>query len=51
VEDTVTTNLQEDFIHTEYITLLDKERKVRGFYNATDSTSMVKLIKDIGSLL
>ncbi len=51
VEDTVLTNLEQDFIHTEYVTLLDKKRQIRGFYNATDSVEVLKLIKDIDTLL
>ncbi|MBC8034016.1 MAG: SCO family protein [Chitinophagaceae bacterium] len=51
VEDTVTASLEQDFIHTEYVALLDKERKIRGVYNATDSTSIEKLIEDIKELL
>lgn len=50
VEDTVTTTLEEDFIHTEFVTLLDKQRRIRGFYNATDSLSVEKLKKDLTTL-
>jgi len=50
LEDTVNTNKETDFIHTEYVTLLDKNRRIRGFYDATNEASMEKMIKDIRKL-
>jgi len=46
----VATGSAEDFIHTQYVALLDKERRIRGFYDATDSTSIERLIDDIAQL-
>lgn len=45
------TAIEDDFIHTEYVSLLDRDRRIRGFYNATDSTSVQKLINDIAILI
>lgn len=41
----------EDFIHTQNFALIDKEKRIRGYYDGTDSTQMKKLITDIGILL
>jgi protein SCO1 len=51
VEDTVKAGSKEDFIHTEYVALLDRERRIRGFYDATNKKSVDKLIADIKLLL
>lgn len=37
----------EDFIHTEQITLLDKDRYVRGYYNGLNDTAARKCADDI----
>jgi protein SCO1/2 len=39
------------FIHTQYVALLDKQRRIRGFYDATNNESMQKLGSDIRRLL
>ena len=36
-----------DMIHTENFVLIDPNRRIRGFYDGTDSESMDRLIKDI----
>jgi protein SCO1/2 len=41
----------DDFIHTQNFALIDKERRIRGFYDGTDSTDMTQLLKDIDLLL
>jgi protein SCO1/2 len=46
-----TTPVNPDFVHTTRFVLIDKNFKVRGFYNALDSTSLDKLSKDIGLLM
>lgn len=38
-------------IHTENIVLVDKKRRIRGFYNGTDSDSIEQLSKDVLILL
>lgn len=48
VEDSANDNL--DFIHTEYVALLDRQRRIRGFYDATNKEAVDRLIKDIGIL-
>ena len=37
-------------IHTENFILIDKKRKIRGFYDGTNSNDIKKLIKDIKHL-
>ena len=37
----------EDFIHTEQVTLLDKDRYVRGYYSGLNDTSVRKCADDI----
>lgn len=39
-----------DFLHTESILLIDKNRHIRGIYNGLNSASMAYLIADIESL-
>ncbi|MFY0602505.1 MAG: SCO family protein [Flavobacteriaceae bacterium] len=38
---------ENDFIHTEQFILIDKERRIRGFYNGTKKEDMKKIKKDI----
>jgi protein SCO1/2 len=40
-----------DFVHTQFFTLIDQERRIRGFYDGTDSTEVNKLIDDIYVLM
>ena|SRR5690554_2155464 len=37
----------DDFIHTENFVLVDKEKRIRGFYDGTDAESVDQLITDI----
>ena len=44
--------LQEDgtpegFLHSELLILIDKQKRIRGMYDGTDSIAVVKLISDI----
>jgi protein SCO1 len=41
----------EDFVHTQNFALVDKERRIRGFYDGTDSLEMVRLMQEIRILL
>jgi len=38
---------EDDFIHTEQFILVDKERRIRGFYDGTDKNDMEKLKQDV----
>lgn len=38
---------QYDLIHTENFVLIDKKKRIRGFYDGTDSESIEKLLHDI----
>ena len=38
---------ENDFIHTEQFVLVDKERRIRGYYDGTEKEDMEKLKKDI----
>jgi len=40
-----------DFIHTNNFVLVDQKRRIRGYYDGTDSTEVSNLIRDIGILL
>ena len=40
-----------DFIHTENIVLIDKRKRIRGFYDGTDSIEVSQLIEDVQILL
>ncbi len=41
----------DDFIHSEQVVLVDKDRHIRGFYDGTDSLSVSKLLDDMDELL
>ena len=36
-----------DLVHTENFILVDKKKRIRGFYDGTDSESIEKLLTDI----
>ncbi len=40
-----------DFVHTPFFALIDTQKRIRGFYDGTDSTDVNKLIGDINILL
>jgi protein SCO1/2 len=40
-----------DFIHTNNFVLVDKKRRIRGYYDGTSSKDVDRLIKDAGMLL
>ena len=39
------------FVHTQMFALIDRQRRIRGYYDGTDSLEVNKLIGDIGLLL
>lgn len=41
----------QDFIHTENLVLVDKDRRLRGFYDGTSDADVKRLIAEIGFLL
>ena len=41
---------EDDFIHTEQFILVDKERRIRGFYDGTKKEDMEALKKDVAIL-
>jgi protein SCO1 len=41
---------EADFIHSEKFILLDKQKRIRGYYTGTDEEEVNKLIKDIKKL-
>jgi len=43
--------IDPNFVHTSRFVLLDKYYQVRGYYNGLDSSSLLKLSKDIGLLM
>ena len=42
---------KEDFIHSPMFVLVDKEKRLRGYYDGTDSTGVDRLIDDIRILI
>jgi protein SCO1/2 len=44
-------NIQEAFIHTQFIALVDRKKRVRGIYDALKPTEIAQLEKDITKLL
>jgi protein SCO1/2 len=38
---------ENDFIHTEQFILVDKEKRIRGYYDGTEKEDMIKLKNDI----
>ena len=42
---------KSDFIHTNNFVLIDKQMRIRGYYEGTQPHQVDKLIKDIGQLL
>jgi len=42
---------RSSFIHTQYVALLDRQRRIRGFYDCTSKESVLKLESDIKTLL
>lgn len=42
---------ESDFIHTENFILVDKQKRIRGFYDGTSKEDVDRLIKEIGYLL
>jgi len=45
------TPLDSDFVHTNLFVVLDKDYKVRGYYNGLDTLELSKLARDIGILM
>ena len=41
----------DDFIHTQNFALIDKDKRIRGFYDGTDSTDIYHLMQDLDLLL
>lgn len=41
----------DDFVHTQLLTLIDKNRQIRGIYDGLDSVQINQLITDINILL
>ena len=42
---------EDDFVHTQFFTLIDTQHRIRGFYDGTDSSEVNKLMADIDILL
>jgi protein SCO1/2 len=41
----------QDFIHTPNFILVDKKKQIRGIYDGTEDATMLKLLKDIKTLI
>lgn len=44
-------NPEDDFIHSQFFALVDKEKRVRGIYDGLEKDEIVRLEKDIEKLL
>lgn len=51
VEDTATTKIEDDFIHTDRFVLVDRNGHIRGQYEGTNINAMTTLKNDIRTLL
>jgi protein SCO1 len=40
-------SVDSNFVHTDYIALLDKDRVIRGYYHGTDTAALAKLGDDL----
>lgn len=40
-------SVDSNFVHTDYVALLDKDRVIRGYYHGTDTAAMAHLADDI----
>ena len=40
-------SVDSDFVHTDYVALLDKDRVIRGYYHGTDTAELARLADDI----
>jgi protein SCO1/2 len=40
-------SVDSNFVHTDYVTLMDKDRVIRGYYHGTDTAALAKLADDI----
>ena len=45
------TNIEDEFIHTQFFALIDKQKRVRGVYDGLEADEIVRLNKDIQGLL
>jgi protein SCO1/2 len=46
-----TSKVIPDFIHSEKIILLDKQRRIRGYYDGTSTAEINRLIDEVRVLL
>ena len=51
LDTSVSFKVGKDFIHTENIVLIDKKRRIRGFYDGTEPLEVSQLIEDVQILL
>jgi protein SCO1/2 len=49
IQDSV--NVDSNFVHTDYVALLDKDHVIRGYYHGTDTLAMKKMADDIVFLM
>lgn len=40
-------SVDSNFVHTDYVALLDKDRVIRGYYHGTDTAALAKLADDL----
>ncbi len=45
------TNIEDEFIHTQFFALVDRQKRVRGVYDGLEADEIIRLNKDIQGLL
>jgi protein SCO1 len=50
VGDTAGAGSPDDFVHTQYFALIDMDKRIRGFYDGTDSVDVERLLNDLAAL-
>lgn len=50
VGDSTTEGSPDDFVHTQFFVLVDTKKRIRGFYDGTDSVEVDRLLSDLATL-
>lgn len=50
VGDSTTAGTVDDFVHTQFFVLVDTDKRIRGFYDGTDSVEVDRLLSDLATL-
>lgn len=50
VGDSAVAGSPDDFVHTQFFALIDTDKRIRGFYDGTDSVDVNRLLSDLAAL-